>query len=256
MSRWEKLLKTLGFTDSESRLYLVSLEMGEATVQDLAKKAAISRVTAYAVIDALMKSGLMSTVQRGKRRLFIAESPERLTAFMHARMRQMESTLKEVETSLEELHLLQRGEKPVVKLFKGQEGIKIWQQDILNSRPKEMVEFDGNFDAMLDVYPNDPSNLKFFELIDKMGLKRRLIEHVHGERLPRVSSPNEEIAVIRPDPDAKPLYCSISVFGNKVSISTLRGELIYIVIESQDVADTMKAFFDHAWENVQDKRIS
>ncbi len=51
MSRWEKLLKTLGFTDSESRVYLVSLEMGEATVQDLAKKADISRVTAYAVID-------------------------------------------------------------------------------------------------------------------------------------------------------------------------------------------------------------
>ncbi len=255
MSRWEKLLKTLGFTDSESKLYLVALEMGEATVQELAKKANVSRVTAYAVIDSLMKSGLMSTVERGKRRLFIAESPERLTSFVQARMRQMESTLKEVETSLEELRLLQRGEKPVVKLFKGEEGIKIWQQDILSSCPKEMVEFDGNFGAMLEVYPNDPANTKFFQSITRMNIKQRLIEYVYEGRDP-LPTKNEQIAVLHPDKHEKPLYCSITVFSNKVTISTLRGELIYIVIESQDVADTMMAMFNHAWKNVEDKRIS
>jgi hypothetical protein len=67
---------------------------------------------------------------------------------------------------------------------------------------------------------------------------------------------NEQIAVIHPDKQEKSLYCSITVFSNKVTISTLRGELIYIVIESQDVADTMMAMFNHAWKNVEDKRIS
>ncbi|MBP7133774.1 hypothetical protein KBA73_01010 [Patescibacteria group bacterium] len=257
MTRWEKLLKTLGFTDSESKLYLVSLEMGEATVQDLAKKASISRVTAYAVIDSLMKSGLMSTIQKGKRRLFLAESPDRLASFMHARMRQMETTLHEVENSLEELRLIQRGEKPIVKLFTGEEGIRVWQQDIINSRPDELIEFDGNFDAMLDVYPSDEHNLKFFDTVDRMNIKRRLIEYVYdGKVMPKGMSSKEQIAVIKPEAGEKKLFCSICVFSNRVSLSTLRGELIYIVIESQDVADTMRAMFDHAWKNVQDKRIS
>lgn len=254
MSRWEKLLKTLGFTDSESKLYLVALEMGEATVQELAKKANVSRVTAYAVIDSLMKSGLMSTVQKGKRRLFLAESPDRLTSFMRARMEQMKSTLSEVEGSLEELRLLQRGEKPVVRLFKGDEGIKVWQKDMLEARPKEVVEFDGNFDAMLKVYPTDEKSLEYFHSLDRLKIKRRLIEYTHEQR--PTSSEYEQIAVIEAKEGQKPLYASVCLFGNKVALSTLRGELIYIVIESQDIADTMRAMFDHAWENVQDKRIS
>lgn len=254
MTRWEKLLKTLGFTDSESKLYLVSLEMGEATVQELAKKANISRVTAYAVVDSLMKSGLMSTIQKGKRRLFLAESPDRLTSFMRARMEQMKSTLHEVEGSLDELRLLQRGEKPVVRLFKGEEGIKVCQQDILEARPKDYVEFDGNFDAMLEVYPTDQKAIEFFKSLDRLKIKRRLIEYAH-EAKPN-ASPQEEIAVIKPGAHDPRLYGAISVFGNKVGFATLRGELIYIVIESQDIADTMRAMFNHAWQNVQDKRIS
>lgn len=254
MSRWEKLLKTLGFTDSESKLYLVSLEMGEATVQELAKKANISRVTAYAVVDALMKSGLMSTIQKGKRRLFLAESPDRLTSFMRARMEQMNSTLHEVEGSLDELRLLQRGEKPVVRLFKGEEGIKVFQQDVLDARPKEYLEFDGNCDAMLQVYPTDQKAIDFFKTLDRMKVRRRLIEYTRTAE-PK-ASPYEEIAVIRPTEGEKPLFASIFVFGNKVGFATLRGELIYIAIESQDVADTMRTMFNHVWHDVEDKRIA
>lgn len=253
MTRWEKLLKTLGFTDSESKLYLVALEMGEATVQELAKKASVSRVTAYAVIDSLMKSGLMSSIQKGKRRLFIAESPDRLTSFMRARMEQMKSTLNEVEGSLDELRLLQRGEKPIVRFFKGEEGIKVWQKDMLEMRPKEVAEFDGNCDAMLNVYPTDKTALEYFQTLNRLRIKRRIIEYVHKAE-PHASE-YEHVAVIKQKESDKPLYASISLFGNKVALSTLRGELIYIVIESQDIADTMRAMFDHAWENVQDKRI-
>lgn len=254
MTRWEKLLKTLGFTDSESKLYLVSLEMGEATVQELAKKANISRVTAYAVVDSLMKSGLMSTIQKGKRRLFLAEAPDRLTSFMRARMEQMKSTLNEVEGSLDELRLLQRGEKPIVRLFKGEEGIKVCQQDILDARPKDYVEFDGNFDAMLQVYPSDAKTIEFFKTLDRLKIKRRLVEYVHNAQ-PN-ASPQEEIAVVKSKPGDASLYASVSVFDNKIGFATLRGELIYIVIESQDIADMMRAMFNHVWSDVEDKRIS
>ena len=45
MTQWNNLLKTLGFTESEAKIYLISLEMGPASVQDLARKAKVSRVT-------------------------------------------------------------------------------------------------------------------------------------------------------------------------------------------------------------------
>ena len=86
MAQWEKLLRSLGFNESEAKLYLVSLEMGPSPVQDIAKKAKVSRVTAYAAIEKLNEFGLMSTAQRNKKHLYAAESPERLVSFVCASM--------------------------------------------------------------------------------------------------------------------------------------------------------------------------
>ncbi|MBP9762412.1 hypothetical protein KBD34_02230 [Patescibacteria group bacterium] len=251
MTSWDKLLRTLGFTESESKLYLVSLEAGPATVQDLAKKAKISRVTAYAAADALMRNSLMSTIQQGKKRMFSAESPERLIAFVHTRMQHMQSTLKEVEESVEELRLLQRGEKPVVKMFKGKEGIRALQNDVLQMAPKSLIEI-ANSDELFRLYPTE-ENIDFFDAIDKSQPERKIIFYSKEGKGIRKGFPNEHIAVVK-SPTNK-LFADIIVYDNRVAISTLRGEIIYILIESQDIADAMRLLFDHTWNDVKDAQI-
>lgn len=251
MTSWDKLLRTLGFTESESKLYLVSLEAGPATIQDLAKKAKISRVTAYAAVDALMRNSLMSTLQQGKKRLFSAESPDRLISFVHNRMQHMQSTLKEVEASVEELRLLQRGEKPVVKMFTGKEGIRAVQNDMLAVAPKSTVEI-ANADELFRLYPTE-EHREFFDAFDRLHPSRRIIFHTTGEAKIRGGFPDEHIAVIK-SPQTK-MFADIMVYGNRVVMSTLRGELIYILIESQDIADAMRLIFDNVWNDVKDSRI-
>lgn len=255
MASWDKLLRSLGFTESESKLYLVSLETGPATVQDLAKKAKISRVTAYAAVDALMRNSLMSTIQQEKKRLFSAESPDRLISFVQNRMQHMQSTLKEVEASVEELRLLQRGEKPVVKMFTGKEGIRALQNDLLQVAPKALDEI-ANFDEVLRLYPTE-GNQEFFNKLDKLRMKRRLIFYTNGEKEKQIRGgfPDEHIAVMKEAGPSK-FFADIQVYGNRVVMSTLRGEIIYILIESQDLADSFREVFGHMWNNVQDKRIS
>ena len=100
MMQWNTLLKSLGFTDSEARIYLLSLETGPSSVQDLAKKAKVSRVTTYAVIESLKKHGLMSSVEKGKKTLYTAENPERLVSYVQSRMQVMQNTLREVESAI------------------------------------------------------------------------------------------------------------------------------------------------------------
>lgn len=252
MTSWDKLLRSLGFTESESKLYLVSLETGPATVQDLAKSAKISRVTAYAAIDALMRNSLMSTQQQGKKRLFTAESPDRLISFMQSRMQHMQATLKEVEASVGELRLLQRGEKPIVKMFTGKEGIKAIQQDILATNPKTIDEF-VNFDEVMRLYPME-GNVEFFDTLDERRPKRRLVFYLNDGKGMKAGFPDEHIAVIK-GPEVNKLFADIMVYGNKITMSTLRGEIIYILIESQDLADAFRMMMDHVWRDVADKRI-
>ena len=63
-----KLLTELGLTPTETRVYLSSLKSGPTSVQEIAKRAKLSRTATYDVIAALQERGLMSTFDRGKKK--------------------------------------------------------------------------------------------------------------------------------------------------------------------------------------------
>lgn len=239
MTQWKKLLKTLGFTDSEATLYLTSIELGPAPVQDLARRAKVSRVTTYAVIESLSERGLMSSVEKGKKKLFVAESPERLVSFVHGRVREMEATLKEVESTLSELRLMQKGEKPVVKLFEGKEALKAILDDVVESKPKRIDEF-GNLDEILRVYSRDDIS-PYYKSLDENKT------HTRGFLLAKEQEikPGRSYHDIRALPlDEFSFGGDIFVYGSKTALSTFRGKQISILIESQEIADTVRAMFD------------
>ncbi|MBP9869489.1 hypothetical protein KBC59_02955 [Patescibacteria group bacterium] len=241
MANWDKLLKSLGFTDSEARIYLLSLEMGPASVQDLAKKAKVSRVTTYTVIEALMKDGLMSTVQKGKKNHYVAESPERLMSFVHTRMKTMDATLKEIEASLQDLKLLQRGEKPIVKLFEGKEGFFSIFDDIVATKPKDIQEFT-NANAVRESIPKE-------EFKDHISQLERLNVTTHALVLSDTPvSGRTKSEVIQLPSDEFSFSSNITVYADKVAFSTFRGKHISILIESAVVADTMRELLKLARE--------
>lgn len=242
MTQWEKLLKSLGFTESESKIYLLSLEAGPAAVQDLAKKAKVSRVTTYAVIEQLMKDGLMSTVQKGKKQLYVAESPERLLSFVHSRVKTMEATLREIESSLPDLKLLQRGEKPIVKLLEGIEGLRALQADVIQTAPKHIDEF-ANLETVLAVF-SDEELRPFKQELKRMNVTGRFLYTGNKTHTGRNADEVRKIksGVIMFDGD-------IVIYKNKTAFSTFHGKLITVIIESDVIAQTVKSLFDMAWHS-------
>lgn len=242
MMQWNTLLRSLGFTDSESKIYLLSLEMGPSSVQDIAKKAKVSRVTTYAAIEALKKHGLMSSVEKGKKTLYAAESPDRLVSFVHTRMKQMENTLREVESTINELKLMQRGDKPVVKLFEGKEGLKAIQDDILKSNPKEILEM-SNYDALKAVFESDELEPYRAELdrkkIPHEGIilyKQPLERRMHATNVHQLSSKDFSF------------FGNITIYNNKIALTTFQGNNIAVLIESEILAETMRVMFRLASE--------
>jgi len=236
MTQWNNLLKSLGFTDSEARIYLISLEMGPASVQDIARKAKVSRVTTYAVIESLTERGLMSSLQKGKKTHYSAESPERLVSFVQSRMKEMESTLKEVEMGISDLRLLQRGEKPVVKIFEGQEGIKAILDDIRNSNSTMIYEL-GNVDAIKNIFPQLEAVKPLKQELSRRHVSAKAIYLSKNEFIPR---PLSEVHFL---PDDYNFTGDITVYGNKVALYTFKGKLISVLIESEELAQTFKEFF-------------
>ncbi len=242
MIQWKKILTSFGFSESDAVVYLTALEMGAASVQDIAKRAKLSRVTTYAVIKTLTDRGLMSSVEKGKKRLFVAESPERLVSFVHGRVKEIEGALAEVQSSMHELKLLQRGEKPIVKMFEGPEALQAIVEDMVTTKSRESIEF-GNIDDLRSLYKQE-QHIKNYRELEKTQSRKRLIVLVRGAD-PIIRSPLEQFYVLPTDLD---FHGDVIVYGNKVGLSTLVGKQISIIIESEILANTMRTMLDLIWK--------
>lgn len=70
-----KILQNIGLTEKEAKVYLACLELGPQPVSEIAKKARINRVTAYDILEKLLKKGLVNFVTKEKIKFFNATDP-------------------------------------------------------------------------------------------------------------------------------------------------------------------------------------
>jgi sugar-specific transcriptional regulator TrmB len=244
--RWYSYLKSLGLSDSESSIYLTALQNGPQTIQTLARLTAYSRVTIYEHVDSLMNRGLISTVEKGKKRFFAAEPPERVISFAENQVSQLQSTLKEMVSSIQELKLIQSGDKPVVKMFEWKDAAKTIRDDVLNTNPSILYEF-GNIDAVVDFIGDRKSFVDYYNELEKRKIKRKLI-FLSKEKEPVRRGGFEEIISIKNEDD---FFGDIFVYGNKISLITMKGEQIVVVVESKILSDTFVRFFELLWNQLK-----
>ncbi len=244
---WIKQLRSLNFTDSEAAIYLTALEQGEVTAQDLARLADVSRVTAYAAIERLQEMGLMSTVTKGKKHFFAAESPDRLVSLVRDRMQKMEAELLSLRSKVQDLKLLQRADKPVVRLFEGPEALRAIQDDFLMTKPKSFVEF-ANLDEIREVYKTREVLRSFYKQVQKIDTKGRALYLSNQE-----PASNETYLKAIPLPTTIAFPGDVFIYGNKIALSTFRGKHISVLVESEDLAVTLRALFDHLWSFYEKK---
>jgi len=85
-----KEVESIGLSEKEARVYLAVLEMGQASVQDIGKKADVNRATTYVILDSLMKKGMIATFGEGKKSVFIAEAPHGLNNIIREQEEEIE----------------------------------------------------------------------------------------------------------------------------------------------------------------------
>src|SRR5690349_2719325 len=106
MESVQKQLEELGLSPNEVRVYLASLELGAATAQQIAAKAAVVRPTAYVAIGGLVKRGLVSSHTRGKKQYFQAERPEVLMLMVENEKKKVIANETKLKALLPRLHAL------------------------------------------------------------------------------------------------------------------------------------------------------
>jgi sugar-specific transcriptional regulator TrmB len=115
-------LRKLGLTEKEVRVYLMGLELGPSSVQNIAKKAGLTRPTTYEIIKKLEAKGLFVEGKEKRKRYFVAQSPERILGILRVQKREIEEKEREFIRIIAALEA--RYSKEGIQVFKGKEGLK------------------------------------------------------------------------------------------------------------------------------------
>jgi len=142
-------IKQLGLTETETAVYLASLELGESTITEITKKAVQKRPTVYLALDRLEMLGLVERVVRGKKKLWNAVHPRRLKELAYFRASQIDEALPELIALYKDT-----GGRPTVRVLEGIEGVKTAYKEafsLLDSKQEGL--WLGNITILKEKFP-------------------------------------------------------------------------------------------------------
>ena len=237
-----KLLTSLGLSKTETQVYLASFELGPTSVQEIAKKARISRTAAYEAIESLQKRNLLSSFLRGKKRFFSAEDPERAYKHFKDSVENMSSKLEDLQRLLPEMKMLGGGERPAVRFYEGREALFALFNDVADVNPKRVDEV-ANMDDVFEKLDNDYL-VEVRKVVDPSKIKTRILHRGTLKREPR-----EHVEYCQLPNELGDFHGDIWIYGNRVAFVAFVGKVMAIIIESDSFADTARFLFAAAWLN-------
>ncbi len=247
-------IEDLGLSQKEARVYVANLMLGPATVQKIADQASIKRVTTYVILESLAGLGLVSQSNQGKKTFFTAEDPISLRRLLEKKEQQVSEQKLSFENILPELHDLKNlpGDSPNVKFYTGAEGIKSVVEIFfeLNKEAKLLHAF-SNLDQFYKYFP-DFQNTRANPARVKAGIHSKII-YTTKEGAVLKATDERNIRESRYVPaDVIPVNGDWTIVGDHLVILSLEGtNPIGVVIQSREIANGMRAFFELAWHGAE-----
>ncbi len=129
------ILQKIGLKKEESLVYQTLLERGVLGVSEIAKHSLLHRPVVYKIIPVLLRKGLVSQSLKGKRVVYVAESPRILEQLFDT----THKSLIEAIPEMLQLHQSHTDSKPFIRIFQGKEGLRAIYNDLLASCKKGSV---------------------------------------------------------------------------------------------------------------------
>ena len=242
MQNIRKLLVPLGLPTMQAEVYLATLELGEATIQAIAKKSGVNRSTIYTFIDEMKERGLLIETRKGKRRVYSALHPERLVQMQKMRTIALEKTLPELLA----IHNQSR-KKPKVTFYEEIEGIKDVYADMLRNK-KEIFAYE-DLEHLKEGLPQS-----FYDYFPPERAKKDIaIKSISRDSDVARSFVKDNIRLLRETRfiKADDFKTDINIYGNKVALMGLRSDPPFaVIIEDESVAHTMKTIWQKLWDRL------
>lgn len=232
MVKTEKL-KEIGLTDSEVKIYLSLLKLGEATVVEISKSSGLHRTNIYDSLEKLKEKGFISYLSKENKQFFRATNPESIQNYL----REKEESIALLITELKALQFIDK-DKVIVEVFKGEQGIKSVLRDILTEK-KEVLGYSvtGQLRKYLP---------KFADYYFREQAKHKILhKFIYTSGSVRPPSSYYEIRYLPKE------FTSLTIrlsYGENVVDLIYEPELTAIKIHSKQLAENFKKHFELLWK--------
>lgn len=247
----ESLLK-LGLPETETKVYFAVLSQKEATVKTIADEARLSRGTVYDAIERLKKEGYLSETKDGKRRKIIAENPTN-TFYSIIDKQQAEVNKKKdmVEGLLSMVNQFSASEKfkPRVRVYSREKSQAVWDE-LFNCKDKSYLTI-SKIEFFINFYGRE-----FLDNLWKRKVKLDFHSRAINEDSPLArefkKGESERNLDLRLAPKGFEFPTTTVVFGDTLAMfSTSQGENFVVVIESKELTQTYRAYFEMMWKSLE-----
>ena len=233
----EMELRKLGLKEKEVRVYLTGLELGPAPVQKIAQLAKITRPTAYEIIEKLEEKRLFAEIKERRKRLFVAQSPEKILGFLRMQKRELEEKEREfirIIAVLADKYSKEKG----VKVYKGKAGLKVLDEILSFTSSSEIFMISA---GVIQKELKDREQI-FQKIKSRLG---KLEVRIICENVVRIESflksDWQQKTIALRGFDGALILCDKAIF---ISRKTKEG----VLIENQLIINLLKSLFFTLWE--------
>ncbi|MDD9953377.1 MAG: hypothetical protein OXR66_03510 [Candidatus Woesearchaeota archaeon] len=252
------VLRTLGLTDGESRVYLALLQLGRSSVGPITKESGVSSSKIYNVLNRLVEKSIVSYIVEGRTRYYSVLNPKYLQQFIeqeraktNKQLDMQQTTLKNSLPSLEALYL-SKEDDVYANVYEGIEGIKAVFDMCLDECSK------GDEPKTLG-YPRIASKLlnayfkEYNRRLSKNGVKAKVI-FTHNAWFGKKREKRKH-AKYRYLPKGVHTPAFLLIYHDKVCTMVLtKKKQLCFVIKNEETAKSYKTYFDFVWKSAKKVR--
>lgn len=245
-----KFLESFGLNTKETEIYELLLQLGESPAQIIVKESGLKRATAYKILYQLIDKKLVSKRTLNKKIHFKPSPPQNLFHLADQQQLKINQARDNLEAIISDLNsnFLLSVERPIVTTFEGINGLKKIYLDTLKGNQPLF--------AILQTNEIDP---ELFKWLTSDYVKKRTTLKIPVKSIISTGSWAEqyhqkdqtELRESRMVPAFKfPIQHETIVYGNKFALIQNKKDeqLVGIVIQHPLVAQSMRAWFNLAWE--------
>ncbi|MFA6462242.1 MAG: helix-turn-helix domain-containing protein [Candidatus Woesearchaeota archaeon] len=240
-----KLLKEIGLTETEIKIYLSLLNLGATSARKIVDDTGVYRKNLYDALNRLIEKGLVSYVIENKIKFFQAKKPENLEKYLDEKKAKIEEQRQEVKKIISEMNSYP-GKAPAEiesEIYRGTEGIKTILKECLNYKEVLFIGATGDVENRLPYFWPQYNKKR-----EKLKCKWRLLLVHEAKNKSITQSKYYQYKVL---PKILSGLNVIYIYGDYVANILWLEKPLAFVTKHKKLADNYRKYFEYLWKSIK-----